>query len=47
MAGKFLQDASVGAHYRKGEIAGFDEKTEEALVKQKIAESHSAKKRGE
>ncbi len=39
MAVKFLQDATVGAHYNEGEVAGFDAATEASLIKQKIAEN--------
>lgn len=38
MAVKFLQSANVGTLYNEGEVAGFDAKTEAALIKDKIAE---------
>lgn len=43
MAIRFLQTAQVGTLYNEGEVAGFDRKTEEDLVKRKIAERHTAK----
>lgn len=38
MAVKFLTQTQVGTLYNEGEIASFDEKTEEELVKAKVAE---------
>jgi hypothetical protein len=37
MAVKFLVQAQVGTLYNKGDIAGFDEKTEQQLVEAKVA----------
>lgn len=39
MAVKFLVSTQVGTLYNKGDIAGFDEKTEAELIKAKVAEA--------
>lgn len=39
MAVKFLKPTTVGTLYGEGEIAGFDEATEESLIKQEFAEA--------
>lgn len=44
MAVKFLRDASVGAHYNEGEVAGFSPEVEASLIKQEVAEKFEAKK---
>lgn len=37
MAVEFLVPTTVGTHYEKGEVAGFDAEIEERLVDQKLA----------
>lgn len=46
MAVKFLTQTQVGTLYNEGEIASFDEKTEEELVKAKVAEPVKGKAGG-
>ena len=43
MAVKFLTATQVGTLYNEGEIASFDEKTEEELIKAKVAEAVKGK----
>lgn len=37
MAVKFLTQTQVGTLYNKDDVAGFDEKTEDELIKAKVA----------
>lgn len=44
MTVKFNHAHSVGAHYNKGDVAGFDSETEADLIKRKIADKHTPAK---
>lgn len=43
MAVKFLTPTQVGTLYNEGEIASFDDKTEDELIKAKVAEAVKAR----